>query len=97
MNFYRQDIPAIAAAAHKRDALILMDNTWATPLFFKPFEHGVDISIQAGTKYLSGASDLVIGIITAAKESYIQKFPLNTQNCRFFHIQPDTTLLDLSV
>jgi len=67
LTFEVQDIPAIAAAAHQRDALILMDNTWATPLFFKPFEHGVDISIQAGTKYLSGGSDLVIGIITAAK------------------------------
>jgi len=73
LTFEVQDIPAIAAAAHQRDALILMDNTWATPLFFKPFEHGVDISIQAGTKYLSGGSDLVIGIITAAKESYFQK------------------------
>jgi cystathionine beta-lyase len=73
LTFEVQDIPAIAAAAHQRDALILMDNTWATPLFFKPFEHGVDISIQAGTKYLSGGSDLVIGVITAAKESYFQK------------------------
>ncbi len=68
LTFEVQDIPAIAAAAHQTEALILMDNTWATPLFFKPFDHGVDISIQAGTKYISGGSDLVIGIITAAKE-----------------------------
>jgi cystathionine beta-lyase len=73
LTFEVQDIPAIAAAAHKKDVLVLMDNTWGTPLFFKSFEHGVDISIQAGTKYISGGSDLVIGIITASKESYFQK------------------------
>jgi cystathionine beta-lyase len=50
-----------------------MDNTWGTPLFFKPFAHGVDISIQAGTKYIAGHSDLVIGIITARTESLFQK------------------------
>lgn len=69
LTFDVQDIPAIAAAAHQHDVLVLMDNTWATPLFFKPFTHGVDISIQAGTKYISGHSDLVIGIITARTES----------------------------
>lgn len=68
-SFEVQDIPAIAAAAHKRDVLVLMDNTWATPLFFKPFNHGVDISIQAGTKYIAGHSDLVIGLITARSEA----------------------------
>jgi cystathionine beta-lyase len=65
LTFEVQDIPAIVAAAHRREVLVLMDNTWATPLFFKPFAHGVDISIQAGTKYIGGHSDLVIGMITA--------------------------------
>ena len=46
-----------------------MDNTWATPLFFRPLEHGVDISIQAGTKYLAGHSDLVIGMVTTATDA----------------------------
>jgi cystathionine beta-lyase len=73
LTFEVQDIPAIAAAAHQRDALILLDNTWATPLFFKPFAHGVDISIQAATKYIAGGSDLVIGIITAAEEKYFRQ------------------------
>jgi cystathionine beta-lyase len=73
LSFEVQDIPAIAAAAHQRDALILLDNTWATPLFFKPFAHGVDISIQAATKYIAGGSDLVIGIITAAEEKYFRQ------------------------
>lgn len=68
-----QDIPAIAAAARKRGVLVMLDNTWATPLFFKPFTHGVDISIQAGTKYIAGHSDLVIGIITARTEELFRK------------------------
>ena len=68
MTFEVQDIPAICSAAHDKNLLVLMDNTWGTPLFFKPFEHGVDVSIQAGTKYMSGGSDLVIGIITAKTE-----------------------------
>lgn len=63
-----QDIPAIAAAAHQRGVLVLMDNTWATPLYFKPFEHGVDISIQAATKYISGHADLLAGTVTFTKE-----------------------------
>ena len=66
LSFEMQDVPAIAAAARARGVLVAMDNTWATPLFFKPLEHGVDISIQAGTKYFAGHSDLVIGMITAA-------------------------------
>ncbi|MEJ2167358.1 MAG: cystathionine beta-lyase [Desulfobacterales bacterium] len=73
LTFEVQDIPAIAAAAHQRDALILLDNTWATPLFFKPFAHGVDISVQAATKYIAGGSDLVIGIISAAEEKYFRR------------------------
>jgi cystathionine beta-lyase len=60
-----QDIPAIAEAAHKRDVCVIMDNTWATPLFFPPHEHGVDMAIEAGTKYLSGHSDLLLGLVSA--------------------------------
>lgn len=54
LTFEVQDVPAIASAAHRHGATVLMDNTWATPLFFKPFDHGVDVSIQAATKYISG-------------------------------------------
>jgi cystathionine beta-lyase len=64
-SFEMQDIPAIAAAAHARDLCVLMDNTWATPLFFPPHERGVDIAIEAGTKYLSGGSDLLLGLTSA--------------------------------
>lgn len=64
-TFEMQDIPAIAAAAHAWDACVLMDNTWATPLLFPPHERGVDIAIEAGTKYLSGGSDLLLGLTSA--------------------------------
>ena len=68
LTFEMQDVPAITKAAHERGALVAMDNTWATPLYFRPLEHGVDISIQAGTKYFAGHSDLVIGMITTATD-----------------------------
>ena len=68
LTFAVQDIPAIAAAAHARGAKVLMDNTWASPLFFKPFEHGVDVSIQAATKYIVGHSDAMLGTATATAE-----------------------------
>ncbi len=63
-TFEVQDIPAIAAAARRVGAYTLMDNTWATPLFFRPFEHGVDVAIHAGTKYVVGHSDAMMGLIT---------------------------------
>ncbi len=60
-----QDVPAIAQAAAARGACVILDNTWATPLFFPPFERGVDINVEAGTKYLSGHADLLIGLVSA--------------------------------
>ena len=77
MTFEMQDVPAIAHAAHARGALVLMDNTWATPLYFKPFQHGVDVSIQAATKYIAGHSDLVIGVITAKDEALYHRLKDN--------------------
>ena len=64
-SFEVQDVPAIAAEAHKRGISVIMDNTWATPLFFPPHEMGVDIAVEAGTKYLGGHSDLLLGMVTA--------------------------------
>ncbi|MEM9735426.1 MAG: cystathionine beta-lyase [Pseudomonadota bacterium] len=69
-TFEVQDIPAIAEEAHRQGALVMMDNTWASPLYFKPFEHGVDISIQAATKYIAGHSDLVMGTVTTTEAAY---------------------------
>ncbi len=65
LTFEMQDIPAIAAAAHRRDVSVLMDNTWATPLYFQPLDHGVDLSIQSVTKYIGGHSDLMMGYVCA--------------------------------
>ncbi|MDH5751306.1 MAG: cystathionine beta-lyase [Deltaproteobacteria bacterium] len=72
-TFEMQDIPALASAAHRGGALLLLDNTWGTPLFFKPFTHGVDVSIQAGTKYIAGHSDLVIGHITCRSRELFRR------------------------
>src|ERR1700691_4130471 len=65
LSFEMQDVAAIAKAAHGKGALVLMDNTWATPLFFRPLDHGVDLVIQAGTKYIGGDSDLMLGTVSA--------------------------------
>ena len=73
LTFEMQDVATIAATARARGVLAAMDNTWATPLFFKPLEHGVDISIQAGTKYIAGHSDLVIGVITTGCEAHARR------------------------
>jgi cystathionine beta-lyase len=70
LTFEMQDTPAIAAAAHARGCLVAMDNTWASPLFCKPFELGVDISVQAATKYIGGHSDLMMGVVTATEAAY---------------------------
>lgn len=69
-TFEMQDIPAIADVAHRHGATVVMDNTWASPLYFKPFEHGVDVSIQAATKYMVGHSDVMLGTATATKEAW---------------------------
>lgn len=65
-----QDIPAIVGIAKKHGVRTIVDNTWATPLFFKPHSYGVDISIEAGTKYVGGHSDLLIGLVSANEESW---------------------------
>jgi cystathionine beta-lyase len=71
-SFEMQDIPAIAAVAHDKGALVLMDNTWATPLYFRALEKGVDLSIQAGTKYIGGHSDIMFGTVSANAKTWPQ-------------------------
>jgi cystathionine beta-lyase len=65
LSFEVQDVDAIAKAAHDKGAIVLMDNTWATPLYFRPLDHGVDLVIQAGTKYIGGHSDVMLGTVSA--------------------------------
>lgn len=70
LTFEVQDIPAIVAAAKENNTYVITDNTWATPLFFKPLEHGVDISIEACTKYIGGHSDAMIGSASAKGKAW---------------------------
>src|SRR5262249_50263920 len=70
LSFEVQDVPAIAAVAHARGALVLMDNTWASPLYFRALEKGVDLAIQSGTKYIGGHSDVLIGIVSASARTW---------------------------
>jgi len=70
LSFEMQDIPAIAAVAHAKGALVLMDNTWATPLYFDALNKGVDVSLQAGTKYIGGHSDIMFGAIAANAKAF---------------------------
>jgi cysteine-S-conjugate beta-lyase len=71
-TFEVQDIPAIARAAKAGGAVLMMDNTWATPLFFRPLDHGVDISIHAATKYPAGHSDILLGTVSANEACWKQ-------------------------
>jgi cystathionine beta-lyase len=69
-SFEMPDIPAIAGIAHARGALVIDDNTWATPLYHRSLEQGVDISIQAATKYIGGHSDIMFGTISANAKAW---------------------------
>lgn len=82
-TFEVQDVPAIAAAAHDRNVVTIADNTWSSPLYFKPFVHGVDISIHAVTKYISGHSDVMSGVIITTNEMYprIRPFSILHSGC----------------
>ncbi len=69
-TFEVQDIPALAEVAHAHGLKVLMDNTWGTPLYFRSFEHGVDVSIHAGTKYIVGHSDAMLGLVVTTEETW---------------------------
>jgi len=65
LTFEIQDVPGICALARERGLVTLLDNTWATPLLFQALSHGVDLSILACTKYVSGHADVMMGSVTA--------------------------------
>lgn len=67
-----QDIPAICAVARARQVITVLDNTWASPILCQPFELGVDISIQAATKYIIGHSDVMLGTASATEQYWPQ-------------------------
>src|SRR6185503_13186264 len=71
LTFEMQDTPAIAAAAHAGGAVVLADTTWGTPYFFRSFERGVDVSIHSATKYISGHSDVMLGLIVTNEACWL--------------------------
>jgi cystathionine beta-lyase len=82
LTFEVQDVPAIAAVAHGGGALVVVDNTWATPLFCKPLRLGADIVLHAATKYLVGHSDAMLGVVVASAELW-RKMKLNGHGMGF--------------
>jgi len=70
LSFEMQDLPALARVAHDAGALLVADNTWLTPLHSNAFRLGVDVSIHAGTKYIGGHSDVLLGVITCNEAAY---------------------------
>lgn len=69
-SFEMPDVPLIAGIAHAHGALVVDDNTWATPLYHRSLDQGVDISIQAATKYIGGHSDIMFGTISANAKAW---------------------------
>ena len=72
-TFEVQDVPGMTEVAHKHGLTTIVDNTWATPLLFRPIEHGVDIVVHALTKYVGGHSDLLLGAVVARDRPYWDK------------------------
>jgi len=70
LTFCMQDIPAIAEVAHRRGAILVTDNSWATPFGFRSFDHGVDVSVHAATKYIGGHSDVLLGLILGNEATF---------------------------
>lgn len=68
-----QDVPAIAAAAHAREAIVVLDNTWSAGVLFDAFAHGVDVTMQALTKYVGGHSDLLLGSVTVRDDDLYRR------------------------
>jgi cystathionine beta-lyase len=92
-TFEMPDIPAIAGVVHARGALVIDDNTWATPLYHRSLEQGVDISIQSATKYIGGHSDIMFGTISANAKAW----PLISEGMRLLGVcvGPDDVFLAL--
>jgi cystathionine beta-lyase len=92
-SFEMPDIPAIAAVAHARGAFVIDDNTWATPLYHRSLEQGVDVSMQAATKYIGGHSDIMFGTISANAKAW----PLVAEGIRLLGVcaGPDDVYLAL--
>ncbi len=73
LTFEMQDVPAIVKVAKSKNIITMLDNSWATPIYFNPIEHGVDISLQAITKYIGGHSDIIMGAIITKGDDVTNK------------------------
>lgn len=89
-----QDVAVIASAAHAAGALVGCDNTWASPLLFKPLEHGVDFVMEALTKYVGGHSDLLLGSVTVSQWEHFAQLRA-TMSTLGFSVSPDECSLAL--
>ncbi|MGE5523127.1 MAG: cystathionine beta-lyase [Rhodospirillaceae bacterium] len=93
LTFEMQDIPAIAQAAHARGIPVLADTTWGTPYYFRSFEHGVDVSIHAATKYIAGHSDVMMGLIVTNEQYWL---PVRRTVAEYgYSVSPDDCYLAL--
>jgi len=93
LTFEMQDLPAVASAAREIDATVLVDNTWASPLYCQPLALGADLSIQACTKYIVGHSDAMLGSIAANEQAWEKLDALHgAMGC---HVAPDDVYLGL--
>lgn len=93
LTFEMQDLAAIAAVARRHDAVTLFDNTWATPLYFRPLEHGANLAVVAATKYIAGHSDLMLGYVAADASTWPRL--KETHGMLGLHVGPDDVYLGL--
>jgi len=89
-----QDLPAIVALAHARDVRVVLDNTWSAGILLDAFHHGVDITMQAVTKYIGGHSDLLLGSVTVRDDSLYQRLGV-AQQVLGSNVSPDDCSLAL--
>ena len=89
-----QDLPAIVALAHARDVRVVLDNTWSAGILLDAFHHGVDITMQAVTKYIGGHSDLLLGSVTVRDDALYQRLGV-AQQVLGSNVSPDDCSLAL--
>jgi cystathionine beta-lyase len=93
LTFEMLDLPAIAAVAHAAGATVIFDNSWATPLGFRPLDFGADISVMSATKYLVGHSDAIVGTLAANADAWSRL--KETHGTLGMHVGPDDVYLTL--
>ena len=92
-TFEVMDVPAITAAAKARSVPVILDNTWSAGVYFKPFEHGVDISVQALTKYQSGHADAFVGAVLGSTPEWAARLTATYKQLGLFASPDDCYLL----